>query len=43
MLDSVANSAEVQASTGYTASATAIILQPSQGAELPAAPFNLIW
>jgi hypothetical protein len=43
MLDSTANFVQVQASTGYTSSATAITLQSGQGAKLPAAPFNLIW
>ena len=43
MLDAVANFIEVQASTGYSSSATSIMLQSGQGAKLPAAPFNLIW
>jgi hypothetical protein len=43
MLDSVANFVQVQASTGYSSSATAITLQSGQGSKLPAAPFNLIW
>jgi len=43
MLDSVSNFVEVQASTGYTSSATSITLQSGQGAKLPATPFNLIW
>ncbi len=42
-LDSVANFIEVQASTGYNSSATAITLQSGQGSKLPAAPFNMIW
>jgi len=42
-LDSVANFAQVQASTGYNAAATSIVLQSGQGAKLPATPFNLIW
>jgi hypothetical protein len=42
-LDNVANFAQVQASTGYSSAATAIVLQSGQGAKLPAAPFNLIW
>lgn len=42
-LDAVANFIEVQASTGYSSSATSITLQSGQGAKLPAAPFNLIW
>jgi hypothetical protein len=42
-LDSVANFAQVQASTGYSSAATAITLQSGQGSKLPAAPFNLIW
>jgi hypothetical protein len=43
MLDAVANFVQVQASTGYTSSATSITLQTGQGSKLPAAPFNLIW
>ncbi len=43
MLDAVANFIQVQASTGYTSSATSITLQSGQSARLPAAPFNLIW
>lgn len=42
-LDSVANFIQVQASTGYSSSATAITLQSGQGSRLPATPFNLIW
>jgi hypothetical protein len=42
-LDSVANFVQVQASTGYSSSATSIVLQSGQGSKLPAAPFNLIW
>jgi hypothetical protein len=42
-LDSVANFVGVQASTGYSSSATSIALQSGQGSKLPAAPFNLIW
>src|ERR1700722_4131940 len=42
-LDSVSNFVQVQASTGYSSSATSIVLQSGQGAKLPAAPFNLIW
>ena len=42
-LDSVANFIEVQASMGYSSSATSIALQSGQGSKLPAAPFNLIW
>jgi hypothetical protein len=42
-LDSVANFVQVQASTGYSSSATSIALQSGQGAKLPAAPHNLIW
>ena len=42
-LDNVANFALVQASTGYNASATSIVLQAGQGAKLPTAPFNLVW
>jgi hypothetical protein len=42
-LDSVGNFVQVQASTGYSSSATAITLQSGQGSKLPAAPFNLIW
>jgi len=43
MLDSVSNFVQVQASTGYTSSATAVTLQSGQGSKLPATPFNLIW
>jgi len=42
-LDSVANFVQVQASTGYSSSATSITLQSGQGSKLPATPFNLIW
>jgi hypothetical protein len=42
-LDSVANFIAVQASTGYTSSATSIVLQSGQGSKLPATPFNLVW
>lgn len=42
-LDSVANFIQVQASTGYSSAATAVVLQSGQGARLPAAPFNLVW
>jgi hypothetical protein len=42
-LDSVKNFVQVQASTGYSSSATAIALQSGQGSKLPSAPFNLIW
>lgn len=42
-LDTVANFVQVQASTGYSSSATAITLQSGQGSKLPSAPFNLIW
>lgn len=45
-LDSVANFAQVQASTGYGAGATSIILQSAQGAKLPnpaSGAYNLIW
>jgi hypothetical protein len=42
-LDSVANFIQVQASTGYTSSATSITLQSGQGSKLPSPPFNLIW
>jgi hypothetical protein len=42
-LDSVANFVQVQASTGYSSSATAITLQSGQGSKLPATPFQLIW
>jgi hypothetical protein len=42
-LDSVANFINLQASTGYDASATSITLKSGQGSSLPAAPFNLIW
>src|SRR5580704_4044437 len=42
-LDTVANFVQVQASTGYSSSATSITLQSGQGSKLPAAPFNLIW
>jgi hypothetical protein len=42
-LDTVANFIEVQASTGYNSSATAITLQAGQGSKLPATPFNMIW
>jgi hypothetical protein len=42
-LDSVANFANVQASTGYNSSVTSIALQSGQGAKLPATPFNMVW
>lgn len=42
-LDSVANFVQVQASTGYNAAATSIVLQAGQGSRLPAPSFNLIW
>lgn len=42
-LDSVANFVQVQASTGYSSSATSIVLQSGQGSKLPAAPLNLVW
>jgi hypothetical protein len=43
MLDAVANFVQVQASTGYSSSATSIALQSGQGSKLPATPFNIIW
>lgn len=42
-LDNVTNFGLVQASTGYNASVTSIVLQSGQGSKLPAAPFNLVW
>ena len=42
-LDNTANFVNVQASTGYSSSATAITLQSGQGSKLPSAPFNLVW
>jgi hypothetical protein len=42
-LDSVWNFVQVQASTGYSSSATTVSLQSGQGSKLLAAPFNLIW
>ena len=43
MLDSVQNLVKVNVSQGYDENATSIVLSAGQGAELPAAAFNVTW
>ncbi len=43
LLDYAKNWAEATVSTGYDASATSIVLTSGHGANLPSAPFNVIW
>ena len=42
-LDNSKNFAKTTVSTGYTSSATSIVLSTGHGALLPAVPFNAVW